>query len=712
MRKIYALTCFFLSNICLFAQDVTLENLMAAPFYSQITVSPSGNKVAWVKNERGVRNIEMAEIPAYSVQALTDYKGDIGVDISNLEWSKDESKLYFVRGNAPQLRATQPHNPAHLLESTAPMIWQLSLPSAQVKTPLQGLTAIGNGGSPSVSPDGSKLIFARGGQFYVKNLSSDTAQARQLFQARGGQSSPIWSPDGSKLAFVSNRGEYSFVGVYDFNKKDYLFMTPSVDRDNEPVWSPDGKQIAFLRIPRNVEPNVIFFPVHEQQAWSIMIADVETGKAKTLFTADKGMGSAYWNHNGAQQLYWTKNGKITFVWEKTGWLQLYSATVATGKIEPLTEGAFEIDEVHMSNDRRMVYFNSNQNDIDRKHIWVLDAESEALSGKHWSQPIQITDGKAVEALFKIDRSGDIYFIQTDGRTPTQIGKAERPMTKGKMWERRILTPLSASFPRNMLVEPAHLPLKAADGFTFYNQIFYPQNLKNDKSHPALIFVHGGSRRQMLLGYHPSWYYANAYHLSQYFAAKGYVVVHINYRSGIGYGMHFREAENYGASGNSEFRDLEALGEYLKQHPSVDGSKIAVWGGSYGGYMTAMALARRSDLFAVGGDLHGVHNWNTEIPTFMPAYDSLRFPKHGQSAYKSSPVYFVDGWKSPVIFVHGDDDQNVPFSETVHIQRVLRAKGVEFESVVIPDEVHSMLRWQSWMMAYEGIAEFIERKLKK
>src|SRR5690606_25369104 len=111
----------------------------------------------------------------------------------------------------------------------------------------------------------------------------------------------------------------------------------------------------------------------------------------------------------------------------------------------------------------------------------------------------------------------------------------------------------------------------------------------------------------------------------------------------------------------------------------------LWGGSYGGYLTAHGLAQRPDLFAVGVDIHGVHNWNDELPTFASWYDSTQYARIGQLAFRSSPMNFVDGWKNPVLFIHGDDDRNVPFSETVHLMEALRARGVRFEQLVFPDE---------------------------
>src|SRR5208283_5973440 len=136
------------------------------------------------------------------------------------------------------------------------------------------------------------------------------------------------------------------------------------------------------------------------------------------------------------------------------------------------------------------------------------------------------------------------------------------------------------------------------------QLFLPHNAGDGLRHPALCFFHGGSRRQMLLGFHYMYYYSNSYAMNQYLASQGYIVLAVNYRSGIGYGMKFREALNYGATGASEYNDVVGAGLYLKNRPDVDPTRIGLWGGSYGGYLTALGLARASNLFAAGVDFHG------------------------------------------------------------------------------------------------------------
>src|SRR5207253_2223385 len=143
--------------------------------------------------------------------------------------------------------------------------------------------------------------------------------------------------------------------------------------------------------------------------------------------------------------------------------------------------------------------------------------------------------------------------------------------------------------------------------------------------------------QMLLGWHYFYYYRNAYALNQYLASRGYVVLSVNYRSGIAYGMEFREALHYGAQGASEFNDVLGAGLYLRGRPDVDPKRIGLWGGSYGGYLTALGLARASGLFAAGVDLHGVHRWKQEIRHWLPSYNPQAKPGAARPAWGASPL---------------------------------------------------------------------------
>src|SRR4029077_13640786 len=259
----------------------------------------------------------------------------------------------------------------------------------------------------------------------------------------------------------------------------------------------------------------------------------------------------------------------------------------------------------------------------------------------------------------------------------------------------------ADFPANAMVTPQQVILSAVDGMQIHAQLFLPRNAGDGARHPALCFFHGGSRRQMLLGWHYMFYYSNAYAMNQYLASRGYIVLAVNYRSGIGYGMEFREALDYGAAGASEFNDVEGAGLYLRTRADVDPARIGLWGGSYGGYLTALGLARASNLFAAGVDFHGVHDWSTRI---------VGNPDVARTAFESSPMASVRTWRSPVLLIHGYDDRNVNFNETITMANALRQQGVYFEQLILPDEIHGFLRHASWLRGYHAAVDFFKRKL--
>jgi dipeptidyl aminopeptidase/acylaminoacyl peptidase len=210
---------------------------------------------------------------------------------------------------------------------------------------------------------------------------------------------------------------------------------------------------------------------------------------------------------------------------------------------------------------------------------------------------------------------------------------------------------------------------------------------------------------MLLGWHDRGYYHNAYALNQYLASRGFIVVSVNYRGGIGYGRAFREAPRRGRFGASEYQDVLAAAAWLRARPDVDSARIGLWGGSYGGYLTALGLARNSDLFAAGVDLHGVHDYAIALTTANNPDDSAI-----ALARRSSPVGAVETWRSPVLLIHGDDDRNVQFQQTTDLVARLRRRNVAVEELVFPDELHGFQRHASWVAAYQAAGAFFARVL--
>ena len=669
---------------------LTLERLLGAPFPTTIAAAPAGGHVAWVLNERGARNVWVASPPAYEGRRLTSYTVDDGQDISSLAWMPDGSALFFVRGG-PRNRAGESPNPAQDPGGAESAIWRVALQGG-------AFSRVGGGALPSISPRGDAMVVSRGKIWWMP-LGGTASELTELVNVRGNLSNVRWSPDGSKLAFVSDRGDHSFIGIYDFATKSVRFIAPTVDGDNSPVWSPDSRRVAFVRVPTSS-----FLPMFVAQRrarpWSILVADVTTGEARTVFTADEGDGSVVREIVGPDQILWGAGDRLVFPWEKDGWTHLYSVSVSGGKPILLTPGAFEVEYVALSRDRREVLFNSNQDDIDRRHIWRV-----AVGG---GAPVAVTRGEGIEWSPTELSDGAIAYLRSDARTPAHAVMLPR----GAAQPRALAAVIPADFPSAALVQPQAVMLTASDGMQIPAQLFLPPSIKAGERRPATIFFHGGSRRQMLLGFNYGEYYHNAYALNQYMASRGFVVLSVNYRSGIGYGMAFREAERYGAGGASEFNDVVGAGLYLRGRADVDPARIGIWGGSYGGYLTAMGLARAPELFAAGVDIHGVHDWNVGIRTFVPTFDTLRVPDFARLARASSPMAHLDRWKAPVLFIHGDDDRNVSFAETVTLIEQLRDRKVEIEQLVFPDEVHSFLRHASWLAAYRATSEFFERRLRR
>jgi dipeptidyl-peptidase 4 len=320
-------------------------------------------------------------------------------------------------------------------------------------------------------------------------------------------------------------------------------------------------------------------------------------------------------------------------------------------------------------------------------------------------PRQITTGDGIETYPAPLASGKtLATLSASWNMPQslglwQLGREAGPSTPAPApATQRIIYPTSRpGFPADAHVQPQIVMTKAADGLDIHNQLFLPKDIKPGEKRAAIVFVHGGPVRQMLPGYHYMQFYHWAYGINQWLTSQGYVVLSVNYRSGIGYGRSFRTAPNTAASGNAEYQDVLAGGKYLQTRPDVDPNRVGIWGLSYGGLLTAEALARNSDLFKAGVDLAGVHFYGSSLDT-----ESI--------AYKSSAVGAIDGWKSPVLLVHGDDDRNVAFQQTTGLVQLLRARDVYHELIVFPDDTHESMLHSRWMYTLERMDAFLKRFL--
>src|SRR6201996_373233 len=672
----------------------TLEQVMSAPFVSDLTAAPAGARVAWVANDKGRRNIWVAQLGSHaSAQQITHYAEDDGQEISGLAWSADGEWLAYTRGGDAEWPERPAPNPALLTAGVKQEMWLIA---AKGGTPRD----IGEGHAAAISPLGDVIAYLLHGQICTASLKDAAAKPQQLLQARGEEQGLRWSPDGSALAFVSSRDDHSFVGVYRFATKTLTYLAPGTYSDSDPVWSPDSARVAFVRQP--LEREYALRWLREAEPWSVCVADAQSGEGRAVWTAERGAGSIFHETGGASELWWSADGKIVFPWERGGWTRLYAIPWQGGNVTLLTPGEFEVDRVAFSADRKRIVYSSNQHDSDpldedRKHLWSVTPDGSA--------PRALTYGDGIETEPVIGSDGTIAMVRMDARLPARAAELEAGGP-------RDLAPqtIPADFPAAKLVVPQQVILSAADGMRIHGQLFLPQDGK--AKHPAVVFFHGGSRRQMLLGWNPMGYYSNAYAMNQYLASRGYVVLSINYRSGIGYGLNFRQALHYGPAGASEYNDVIGAGLYLRGRADVEGTRIGAWGGSYGGDLTALGLGRASDLFAAGVDLHGVHDWSLEVDLWKPSSD-FTWDRAAASklAWDSSPMASLDTWRSPVLLIQGDDDRNVLFAQTVRLANALRARGVPVEEHVFPDEIHDFLLHRDWVTAYRLGSDFFDKKLR-
>ncbi len=455
------------------------------------------------------------------------------------------------------------------------------------------------------------------------------------------------------------------------------------------VWSDDGRQLALQLRARD-----------NKDRW---IATWDTGVG-TLTPRHRLTDAAWINWNFNEMGWLRDNETLWLTSEESGAAQLYRLSTRTGEIRQLTPAApsgarYEVSLPTRSWDGRYLYYTANQEHPGKYDLWRVDvasARAEQLTklGGGFTQGVLSPDESQILFLHSsITRPEEVYVQAVKaGATARKVTGTRTPLFLAQDW-----------------TVPEILPIPSTHGAgSIYARVYTPKDFDPAKKYPAAVFIHGaGYLQEVTYGWSS---YFHEFMFSTFLTHHGYVVLDMDYRASAGYGRDWRTAI-YRQMGYPELEDLADGVAWIAQHKNVDPARVGAWGGSYGGFLTYMALFRQPDLFAAGAALRPVSDWahyNDEYTS-----DILNRPEIDPEAYeKSSPIEYAAGLRKPLLICDGMQDQNVFFQDNVRlVQRLIELKKENFQLAVYPVEDHGFVQPTSWLDEYRRIFKLFETNLK-
>lgn len=464
-------------------------------------------------------------------------------------------------------------------------------------------------------------------------------------------------------------------------------QAPPRDRDvqmSPPVWSEDGKNAVMQA--RSAD---------NKDRW-IMQLDMATGKTKILASIHD---DAWVGGPGAFSLGWLPDNKrVYFQSERDGFSHLYTVSIDGGAPVQLTSGTFEVSDVRLSEDKTKFYFTSSEGSFFERNLYSMPLDGGArtrLTSMPGNNQAVVSPDQTKLAILRSfsNKPAELYIA------PNKTGVTEAEI-------KQVTNSPTDEWKSYKWITPPIVSIKARDGATVYGRLYKPSNFK--KGGPAVMFVHGAGYLQNVHNWWSSYYREYMFH--HFLMEKGYTVLDIDYRGSAGYGRDWRTGI-YRFMGGKDLTDHVDAADYLVKEHGVDAKRIGIYGGSYGGFITLMAMFTTPDVFAAGAALRPVTDW----AHYNNGYTSniLNLPQSDQEAYRrSSPIYHAAGLKGALLICHGMVDVNVHYQDSVRLaQKLIELRKENWELAGYPVEDHGFEQPTSWADEYKRIFKLFETNLR-
>ena len=436
--------------------------------------------------------------------------------------------------------------------------------------------------------------------------------------------------------------------------------------------------------------------------WYVVL-DAETGKTRVVDTLhdDAWIREAGGGFGSSGVEFLPDNHRVWFLSERDGWMHLYTLDVAesSSKAQQLTSGKWEITNATLARDEKKFYITSTEEHPGERHLYTVP-----LQGGSRTKVTGMIGSNAADVSPDETTLGLVYSYST--KPPEVFVMPNKPGARAT----QITTTPTAEWRAFNWIDPKVITFKARDGVDVYARLYTPEMIgaKRDPLRPGVVFVHGAGYAQNAHRYWASYFREYMFH--NLLASRGYVVLDVDYRASSGYGRDWRTAI-YRHMGGKDLEDIVDGAKYIAAKEQVNPKRIGVYGGSYGGFITLMAMFTTPDVFAAGAALRPVTDW----AHYNHGYTSniLNVPQKDAEAYrKSSPIYFAEGLKGALLICHGMVDTNVLFQDSVRLaQRLIELRKENWELAPYPVENHGFERATSWADEYKRILKLFEDNLR-